>query len=532
MARYSEETLQKINFTIKYNYLLEEWDFELNKDLDPKNFSAGSSQKVWWRCKSCSYNWMTAIYNRTKKKGTGCPKCNGTIIRKEKSNSLLASHKQIVDESWDYEFNTINPNEVSSGSGKVVFWKCSNHTEPFEMEIRLRVRGYNCNYCRNTKLLKGYNDFASNYPEMLKFWSYDLNDELPGEITVAYRKKVWWKCLECKGVFDREPRRIISNRKNCPYCKGQKTLKGFNDLESSFPAIAKDWDFDNNEARPDEITYGSNKKINWKCHKCSYQWATTVRNRTGRGDGCYKCKDFHTSIPEKEFIEYMKTILNNKLSVSNDRKILKGKEIDLYIPSLKLGFEFNGVYHHSTKFKKNTNLHLDKWQLAQKAGIRLITIWEDDWKSNKKEIENFLSETIQQYDSNTEQSFVIKSNNHNSLTLKEESTKIENMFLFKIDGNKIFLNEQTYNRFTIKAFYNFVQIMKSKYSSKYLVAVSNHDIDNDFLFLNNGFSHIEEIEPDFMYFRSKVRIDKNSVDEKNNLPRVYDCGSSIYSLLL
>lgn len=64
--------------------------------------------------------------------------------------------------------------------------------------------------------------------------------------------------------------------------------------------------------------------------------------------------------------------------IKNDRTILNGKEIDILIKDLNIGFEFNGVYWHSDKFV-NKSYHLDKKILAYSKGINLIHIWEDEW---------------------------------------------------------------------------------------------------------------------------------------------------------
>ena len=68
---------------------------------------------------------------------------------------------------------------------------------------------------------------------------------------------------------------------------------------------------------------------------------------------------------------------------SSNRKVLKGKEIDIYIPNLKVGIEFNGVYWHSEGGgKKDTQYHFNKWSNCGKVGVELIQIWEDDWVAN------------------------------------------------------------------------------------------------------------------------------------------------------
>jgi len=64
--------------------------------------------------------------------------------------------------------------------------------------------------------------------------------------------------------------------------------------------------------------------------------------------------------------------------IYNDRTILNPYELDIYIPDLKIAFEFNGVYWHNELHKEN-NYHLNKTELCEKQGIQLIHIWEDDW---------------------------------------------------------------------------------------------------------------------------------------------------------
>jgi len=67
-----------------------------------------------------------------------------------------------------------------------------------------------------------------------------------------------------------------------------------------------------------------------------------------------------------------------------NRTVLNGQEIDIYIPELKVGFECNGYYWHSSKFKTN-KYHQEKSILAESTGIKLYHIWED-WIDCKPDI--------------------------------------------------------------------------------------------------------------------------------------------------
>ena len=98
---------------------------------------------------------------------------------------------------------------------------------------------------------------------------------------------------------------------------------------------------------------------------------------------------------EDEIVSLLKD-LGIKNIIRNDREVLDGKEIDVYVPDSKIGIEFNGDYWHSDIFygdhggrstaaqKKSLN--------AEKKGVFLFTIFEREWNDPvvKKSIEDRL----------------------------------------------------------------------------------------------------------------------------------------------
>jgi hypothetical protein len=62
-------------------------------------------------------------------------------------------------------------------------------------------------------------------------------------------------------------------------------------LSVKFPNIANEWDFSNNgELTPDDVTYGSNKKVYWICPICKESYPCTISNRTSKArKGCPYC---------------------------------------------------------------------------------------------------------------------------------------------------------------------------------------------------------------------------------------------------
>ena len=70
--------------------------------------------------------------------------------------------------------------------------------------------------------------------------------------------------------------------------------------------------------------------------------------------------------------------------LSNKRSILGGLELDIYIPELKIGIEFNGVYWHSSLYK-DKKYHQNKAILCKDNDIKLMQVWEDDWNNEIKQ---------------------------------------------------------------------------------------------------------------------------------------------------
>lgn len=88
-------------------------------------------------------------------------------------------------------------------------------------------------------------------------------------------------------------------------------------------------------------------------------------------------ENYGSSEMEKEIYEYIRSIYDGEI-LKNKKDIISPMELDLYLPEIKLSFEFNGLYWHSELYKDN-NYHLNKTIECEKKGIHLIHIYEDDW---------------------------------------------------------------------------------------------------------------------------------------------------------
>lgn len=94
---------------------------------------------------------------------------------------------------------------------------------------------------------------------------------------------------------------------------------------------------------------------------------------------CNICNEYHskTSKPQKMLIQFIKENYTG-IVIENANNIISPYELDIYLPELKLAFEFNGLYWHSELFVES-KYHLTKTELCEKQGIHLVHIYEDQW---------------------------------------------------------------------------------------------------------------------------------------------------------
>ena len=133
------------------------------------------------------------------------------------------------------------------------------------------------------------NSFGKAYPQLLSQWNYEKNVPLvPDYFSRGSNVKVWWKCE--KG---HEWQAAISNRcqgAGCPVCSNRTAYAGYNDLKTTHPAVAGEWNYEKNgELKPEMFKAGSNKRVWWKCSKCGHEWEAIIATRS-KGSRCPNCK--------------------------------------------------------------------------------------------------------------------------------------------------------------------------------------------------------------------------------------------------
>ena len=105
-------------------------------------------------------------------------------------------------------------------------------------------------------------------------------------VTAGSSETVWWKCS-----LGHTWQALVSSRTRgncCPYCSNKRILAGYNDLLTTHPAIAAEWDYSKNGTiSPKEVSYGSTKKYWWICSN-GHSYESPVEGRI-RGRGCPIC---------------------------------------------------------------------------------------------------------------------------------------------------------------------------------------------------------------------------------------------------
>lgn len=333
--------------------LATEWHPTKNGKLTPTDVHPGSAKKVWWKCpKGDDHEWQTVVYSRTG--GKSCPICDGKKV--VKSNCLATLKPELAKEWHPTKNNTLTPSDVGLGSGKIVWWKCPKGDDhEWNNTVHSRVgSGLGCPVCANQKIVLS-NCLATLNPKLVKYWHPTKNGKVtPYDVGAGSSKKVWWKC---PNGDDHEWKESVGKqsklRKGCPICIGRKLVSS-NSFAVENPELAKQWHpTKNRKLTPKDVRPYSNKRIWWKCPKGDdHVWIASVNGRS-TGTGCPKCNP-QTSAPELRVYCELKSIFPS----TQHRKKIAGYEVDIYVPELKLGIEYDGVYWHKDKLDKDKEKNL------------------------------------------------------------------------------------------------------------------------------------------------------------------------------
>lgn len=101
------------------------------------------------------------------------------------------------------------------------------------------------------------------------------------------------------------------------------------------------------------------------------------------------------SYSEKELVDFVKSICSDEV-MENTKRIISPKELDIYIPKMKLAIEYNGLHWHDENHV-DKNYHLVKTNMCNEKGIDLIHVFEDDWLEHKEIVKSMIASRLGVY---------------------------------------------------------------------------------------------------------------------------------------
>lgn len=188
-----------------------------------------------------------------------------------------------------------------------------------------------------------------------------------------------------KKISNKLKNRVVS-RENFIKIKWDKLLNYYN-ITGMKPLFDKEY-LENNK-----INHHFGNKFLFQCDKCNA--ITEVYLSNGYLPSC-NCSDYKGySLIEDEIRIFLSDYFDDSEMDFNRRDILSNRqEIDIFMPSLNLAIEVNGVFWHSESMGKYRDYHLYKTEKCSEKGIDLIHILDYEWMFKKPIIQSIILNKI------------------------------------------------------------------------------------------------------------------------------------------
>ena len=280
--------------------LLSELHPNRNPGLTAATITRGSERRLWWICFE-GHEYETTPSHRAR--GQGCPYCSGRRVLAG-FNDLGTKRPDLATHWHPPKNGNRRPSDFTVGSAAPVWWlgECGHE---WEARINNRVHGTNCPVCAGQQVLPGFNDLATKYPQLAAQWDIERNGRGPDAVTPTANIKTWWLCAFGHSWQARMGNRVNGN--GCPVCAGQLVMPGLNDMATTRPDLAAEFDLEKNSPlKPTEIFAGVARKLWWRC-SLGHTWLATGNSRASSRTNCPACSgqrieigfnDLYTVAPE------------------------------------------------------------------------------------------------------------------------------------------------------------------------------------------------------------------------------------------
>ncbi len=310
-----------------------------------------------------------------------------TILKKEIKFSCYCSSKKVIQKVSKEELLKFNVPFISFGS-KGRFQKVNllceecNSTFTRNYQKLLNHDKKLCQKCLNHKISQ--TRIGATHLKDVKNEVKKLGLKNP----IINKREISYECLSCNIPLVFDLAYLKRNKKDSRFCRAcSMNISYGNLIENPSQELKK--------LLNKEVIF-KNDEISKVCSKCNSDFFTTIiKEIESPISECSMCRG---SEAEFEIFSFVKSIYNG-IILKNDRKALSNLEIDLYLPELKFGIEFHGLWWHSEKHlgKIARKKHLIKFKKASERGIKLIQIFENEWITKKEILKSIIASNIRIY---------------------------------------------------------------------------------------------------------------------------------------
>lgn len=304
-------------------------------------------------------------------RGYKCPKCanfNRGRNKRWDKNKFIEESLKVHGNRFDY-----SKVEYKNAMDKVII-TCPVHGD-FTQTPSAHLNGQGCPKCAGKNL---------NRDEILEKFR-EVHGEKYDYSKVSFEQMHKKVCIICPehGEFWQTPSKHLLGQ-GCKECS--KKERGINKRLNQEEFLKKANEIHANKYDYSKVNYiTSHDKVEIICPQHGSFWQYPYDHL--QGHGCSSCSNTF-SIGEMDIYTMLCGYFGEKNVELHNRSILNNKEIDILIPSLKIGIEYNGLYWHSEKYNKGRWYHYKKMEECNKKGIKLIQIFEDEYLKNKSIVFN------------------------------------------------------------------------------------------------------------------------------------------------
>ncbi len=294
-----------------------------------------------------------------------CPKCaNKRRGKKFTKEEFLERAKKVHGDKYDYS----KVEYINCETNVCII--CQKHGEFWQTPVN-HILGHDCPKCKGRGL---------NTKEIVKKFK-EVHGDKYDYSKVEFVKMHEKVCIICHehGEFWQTPSKHLIGR-GCPKCGKMSAAKKQCVTKEEFVERARK--IHGEKYIYDNVNYEKMAlKVEIICPKHGVFLQRPYDNLFGHA--CPKCANIESKA-ECEIYDFVCDVIGKDNVIRNDRTVLEGKEIDILIPSMNWGIEYNGLLWHSEKYGKDNRYHLDKLNKCNEKGIRLIQIFEDEYLNHKE----------------------------------------------------------------------------------------------------------------------------------------------------